>query len=121
MSVRSRVVFSDSQSVECDEIISTSRMCSLQIHALELPVSLFETLQELVYDLRCECLENLMRTPTQGNFWLSLDDTWQTTEDFIYFKIYWKFLVLRSKIGSSIETLILGPTRTCRFDLKQLF
>jgi hypothetical protein len=41
-------------------------MCALQINALDLPISLFETLQELIYDLRCECLKNLLITPTQG-------------------------------------------------------
>lgn len=42
-------------------------MCVLQVNSLELPPSLFETLQELIYDLRCECLKVLLMTPTNGN------------------------------------------------------
>ena len=41
-------------------------MCALQIHELELPLSLFETLQELIFDLRCECLKSLLIAPTNG-------------------------------------------------------
>jgi len=40
------------------------RMCASQIYALELPLSLFDTLQVLTYDLRCECLKALLLAPT---------------------------------------------------------
>ena len=37
----------------------------MQIHSLEIPPALFETIQHLVYDLRCECLIILLSTPTR--------------------------------------------------------
>ena len=40
-------------------------MCAQQIHSLEIPTALFETIQHLVYDLRCECLIILLSTPTR--------------------------------------------------------
>jgi len=36
-----------------------------QIHSLEIPVSIFETIQTLIYDLRCECLIVLLSQPTK--------------------------------------------------------
>lgn len=41
-------------------------MCALQINSLEIPIQLFETVQNLIYDLRCECLKILLSTPTRG-------------------------------------------------------
>lgn len=46
------------------------RMCSLQINSLEIPPQLFETIQTLIYNLRCECLKNLLSTPTRGNHYI---------------------------------------------------
>ena len=37
----------------------------MQIHSLEIPPALFETLQNLIYDLRCECLKILLSIPTR--------------------------------------------------------
>ena len=42
------------------------RMCAMQIHSLEIPPPQFETIQNLIYDLRCECLKILLSTPTRG-------------------------------------------------------
>ncbi len=42
-------------------------MCALQIHSLEISPHLFETIQNLIYDLRCECLKVLLSTPTRGD------------------------------------------------------
>lgn len=42
------------------------RMCALQIHSLDIPLPLFENIQSLVYDLRCECLKILLTSPTRG-------------------------------------------------------
>ena len=42
-------------------------MCAMQINSLEnLPAAQFETIQSLVYDLRCECLKVLLSAPTRG-------------------------------------------------------
>lgn len=41
------------------------RMCAMQIYSLDIPPALFETVQHLVYDLRCECLIILLSTPTR--------------------------------------------------------
>jgi hypothetical protein len=40
-------------------------MCAMQIHSLEIPVPLFETIQNLIYELRCECLIVLLSQPTK--------------------------------------------------------
>ncbi len=40
-------------------------MCAMQIYSLEIPQILFESVQQLVYDLRCECLIILLSTPTR--------------------------------------------------------
>jgi hypothetical protein len=46
-------------------------MCAMQIHSLEIPVPLFETIQKLIYDLRCECLIVLLSQPTKEILTLS--------------------------------------------------
>lgn len=40
-------------------------MCAMQIHSLEIPPQQFETVKNLIYDLRCECLRILLSTPTR--------------------------------------------------------
>lgn len=40
-------------------------MCAMQIHSLEIPLPLFESIQSLIYDLRCECLIVLLSQPTK--------------------------------------------------------
>jgi hypothetical protein len=40
-------------------------MCAMQIHSLDIPLPLFETIQNLIYDLRSECLKILLTTPTR--------------------------------------------------------
>jgi hypothetical protein len=39
------------------------RMCAMQVHSLEIPTFLFETIQNLVYDIRCESLKIIFSTP----------------------------------------------------------
>ena len=43
-------------------------MCVMQIYSLEIPIQLFETIQNLIFDLRCECSIILLKTPTLGIF-----------------------------------------------------
>ena len=48
------------------------RMCALQIHSLDIPAAQFGPIQNLIYDLRCECLKVILSTPTRGNYICSL-------------------------------------------------